>query len=81
VGKVLAGNELNKRFNRNGSFNGAWATKVGKINQVRGTWTYTKSRDYCRRLMVILGNGDIKERGEACEKLNFKANNKYRLET
>jgi len=76
VGKTLTGNGLNMRFDKNGTFNGTFATKDGKINQVRGTWTYTKSRGYCRKLTIILGNGDIKERGEACQKLNFKENGK-----
>ena len=76
VGKLMSGNGLNMRFNENGTFNGTWSTKDGKINQVRGTWTYTKSRGYCRKLTVILYNGDIRERGEACQKMNFKANNK-----
>ena len=74
VGKLMTGQGLSMRFNKDGTFNGTFATKDGKINQLRGTWTYTKSRGYCRKLTVILDNGDIKERGEECQKMNFKKN-------
>ena len=79
VGKKLSGNGLNMRFNKNGKFNGTYAAKDGKINQVRGTWTYTKTRGYCRKLTVILGNGNIRERGEACQKMNFRGNGKVEI--
>ena len=34
------------------------------------------SRGYCRKLTVILANGDFKERGEECQKMIFKENDK-----
>ena len=79
VGKNLRGNGLYVSFNKNGTLNGTYATKDGKINQVRGTWTYTKTRGYCRKLTVILGNGNIRERGEACQKMNFRGNGKVEI--
>ena len=79
VGKALSGNGLSMKFDKNGTFNGTYATKDGKINQVRGTWTYTKTRGYCRKLTIILGNGNIRERGEACQKMNFKGNGKVEV--
>ena len=79
VGKTLSGNGLYMNFDKNGTFNGTYATKGGSINQVRGTWTYTKTRGYCRKLTIILGNGNIRERGEACQKMNFKGNGKVEI--
>ena len=79
VGKTLSGNGLYMSFDKNGTFNGTYATKDGKINQVRGTWTYTKTRGYCRKLTIILGNGNIRERGEACQKMKFRGNGKVEI--
>ena len=79
VGKTIAGHGLNMKFNKDGSFNGTW-TANGKINQIRGKWTYTKAKGYCRDLTIILGNGQIVDRGEACQKMNFKSNGKAEIQ-
>ena len=79
VGKAISGNGLYMKFNKNGTFNGTW-TNSGKINQIRGSWSYTKARGYCRKLTIIMGNGKIIERDEACQKMNFKGNGKVEVE-
>ena len=79
VGETIAGHGLNMKFNKDGSFNGTWPAN-GKISQIRGKWTYTETRGYCRNLTIILGNGQIAERGEACQKMNFKSNGKAEIQ-
>ena len=78
VGKTIVGHGLKMKFNKDGSFKGTW-TANGKISQIRGKWTYTKTRGYCRNLTIILGNGQIVERGNACQKMNFKSNGKAEI--
>ena len=78
AGKSIEGNGLYMKFNKNGTFNGTW-TNSGKINQIRGNWSYTKARGYCRKLTIILGDGKIVERGEECQKVNFKENGKVEM--
>ena len=78
VGKTLVGHGISLTFNKNGSMNGTY-TNNGKINQVRGSWTYTKSKGYCRNLTIIFGDGRILERGNACQKSKFKGNGKVEI--
>ena len=78
VGKTIVGHGISLTFNKNGSMNGTY-TNQGKINQVRGSWTYTKSKGYCRNLTIILNDGRIMERGNACQKSNFKGNGKVEI--
>ena len=75
AGKTLTGNGLYMTLNKNGTINGT-ATKDGQVVQMRGTWTYTKSRGYCRKMTIILSNGKIIEEGEACQKFVFLGNGK-----
>ena len=75
AGKTLTGNGLNMTLNKNGTINGT-ATKNGRVAQMRGTWTYTKSRGYCRKMTIILSSGKIIEEGEACQKFVLLGNGK-----
>ena len=78
VGKTIVGHGISLTFNKNGSMNGTYTNK-GKINQIRGSWTYTKSKGYCRNLTIIFGDGRIVDRGNACQKSNFKGNGKIEI--
>ena len=75
VGKALTGNGTYLKLNKNGTINGT-NTRNGKIAQMRGTWKYTKSKGYCRKMTIILPSGKIVEEGEACQKFVLLGNGK-----
>ena len=78
IGKTISGHNLYMKFNKNGTFNGTWAS-TGQVNQVRGNWSYTKARGYCRSLTIILGDGRIRERPDECQKFEFLGNEKVKI--
>ena len=78
VGKALTGNGTYLKLNKNGTINGT-STRNGQTAQLRGTWKYTKSRGYCRKLTIIRSNGKIIEEGEACQKMNFIGSEKVEV--
>jgi len=78
VGKALTGNGTYLKLNKNGTITGT-NTRNGMIAQMRGTWKYTKSRGYCRKMTIILPSGKILEEGEACQKMIFKENGKVEM--
>ena len=78
VGKALTGNGAYIKLNKNGTISGT-STRNGKIAQLRGTWKYTKSSGYCRKMTIVLPSGKIGEEGEACQKMNFKGGGKVEI--
>ena len=79
AGKKIIGQGLYMNMNKDGTISGTYATNNGTINQLRGKWTYTKARGYCREMSIILANGRIRERPYECQKFEFLANGKVSI--
>ena len=79
AGKKITGQGLYMNMNKDGTISGTYSSNNGTINQLRGKWTYTKARGYCREMTIILANGKIRERPNACQKFEFLENGKVSI--